>query len=72
MIDKIKALPEKVALGIGLTLILGGNILLFLLSFFLSIGIWTTKIVEGIVFFVGILFITSAIHKKHSRIDKKK
>ena len=37
MIDKIKALPEKKALGIGLTLILGVQVLLFLLSFFLSI-----------------------------------
>ena len=33
MIDKIKALPEKKALAIGLTLIIGVQILLFLLSF---------------------------------------
>ena len=71
MIDKIKALPEKKALTIGLTLILGVQVLLFLLSFFLSIGIWTTRIIEGTVFLVGILFITGAIHKRHSHIDKK-
>ena len=70
MIDKIKALPEKKALGIGLTLIIGVQVLLFLLSFFFSIGIWTTRIIEAIVFFVGILLITSAIHKRHSGIDK--
>ena len=70
MIDKIKALPEKKALGIGLTLILGVQVLLFLLSFFLSIEIWTTRMIEGTVFLVGILFIISAIDKRHSRIDK--
>ena len=48
MIDKIKALPEKKALAIGLTLIIGVQILLFLLSFFLSIDIWTTRIIESI------------------------
>ena len=50
MIDKIKALPEKKALAIGLTLIIGVQVLLFLLSFFLSIGIWTTRIIESICF----------------------
>ena len=67
MIDKIKALPEKKALAIGLTLIIGVQIFLFLLSFFLSIGIWTTRIIESIVFLVGVLFITSAIHQKTFR-----
>ncbi|MFZ0446358.1 MAG: hypothetical protein WAM95_17335 [Bacillus sp. (in: firmicutes)] len=70
MIDKVKALPEKKALAIGLTLIIGVQILLFLLSFLISIGIWTTRIIESIVFLVGVLFITSAIHKRHSGIDK--
>ncbi len=69
MIDKIKALPVKAALGIGLTIILGVQILLFFLSFFLTFGIWTARIIEGTAFLVGILFITSAIHKKHSSID---
>ena len=46
MIDKIKALSEKKALAIDLTLIIDVQILLFLLSFFLSINIWTTRIIE--------------------------
>ncbi|WP_338471516.1 hypothetical protein R4Z10_01730 [Niallia sp. XMNu-256] len=66
MIDKINALPEKIGFGIGLTLILGVPLLLFFFSF----GIWTTMIVEGIVFFVATLLILSAADKRHR--DKKK
>ena len=65
MIEKIKALPAKVAFGIGLTLILVSG---FLFSF----ENWTAMIVRGIVFGVATLFILSAADKRHSRIDKKK
>ena len=65
MIGKIKALPEKVAFGIGLTLILVSG---FLFSF----ENWTAMIVRGIVFGVATLFVLSAFDKRYSRIDKKK
>ena len=71
LIDKIKALPEKVAFVIGLTLILGSGLLLFLLSYLFSFGIWTTMIVQGIVFGVAFIFISSAADKRHPPIDKK-
>ena len=70
MIDKSKALPEKVAFGIGLTLILVVLIYCYFLLF--SFGIWTTMIVRGIVVGVATLIILSAADKRHSRIDKKK
>ena len=37
MLDKIKALPEKVAFAIGLSLILFSPLVLFLMSFFILI-----------------------------------
>ncbi len=70
MIEKITALPEKVAFGIGLSLLLGVPLLLFLLSMFFSFSILTTWIVEGLAFFLATVFILSAASKKHSRIDK--
>ncbi|WP_210469146.1 hypothetical protein [Sporosarcina sp. 6E9] len=72
MIAKLKALPEKVAFGIGLTLILGIGLLLFLYSLFFPIDIWTTLFIEGIVFGIAMLFVLSAADKRHSRIGKKK
>ena len=72
MIDKLKALPGKVAFAIGLTLILSIGLLLFLYSLLFPIGIWTTMIIEGIVFGIATLFILSAADKRHSRIGKKK
>ena len=72
ILDKLKALPEKVAFAIGLTLILTIGLLLFLYSLLFPIGIWTTMIIEGIVFGIAILFILSAADKRHSRIGKKK
>ena len=72
MLDKLKALPEKVAFAIGLTLILTIGLLLFLYSLLFPIGIWTAMIIEGIVFGIAILFILSAADKRHSRIGKKK
>ena len=72
MLDKIRALPEKVAFVIGLTLILTVGLLLFLSSLLFPIGIWTALIIEGIVFGIAILFILSAADSRHSRIGKKK
>jgi hypothetical protein len=54
MIAKFKALPEKLAFAIGLTLILAIGLLLFLYSLLFPIGIWTALIIEGIVF--GMLY----------------
>ena len=71
-LDKIKALPEKVAFAIGLILILGSGLLLFLLSLFFLIVNWTTMIVGGIIWGISFLFIASAADKRHLRIDKKK
>lgn len=72
MLDKIKALPEKVAFAIGLSLILTIGVLLFLYSILFRIGIWTVMIIEGIVFGIATLFILSAADKRHSRIGKTK
>lgn len=72
MLDKIKALPEKVTFAIGLTLILTVGLLLFFYSLLFPIGIWTALIIEGIVFGIAILFILSAADSRHSRIGKKK
>jgi hypothetical protein len=72
MLDKIKALPEKVSFAIGLTLILGSGVLLFLLSSLFQIGNWATMIVGSIIFGVAFLFIVNASDKRHSSIDKKK
>jgi hypothetical protein len=72
MLDKIKALPEKVAFAIGLTLILGSGLLLFLLSLLFPIGNWTTMILGGIIWGIAFLFIASAADKRNSRINKKK
>jgi hypothetical protein len=72
MLDKIKALPEKVSFAIGFTLILGSGLLLFLLSLLFPIGTWTTMIVGGIVSGIAIIFILNAADKRHLHIDKKK
>jgi hypothetical protein len=72
MLDRIKALPVKVAFAIGLTLILGSGLLLFLLSLLFPIGNWTTMIVGGIIWGIAFLFIVSAADKRNSRINKKK
>lgn len=50
MIDKIKALPEKVAFRIGLTLI-------FVSGCLFSFENWTAMIVRGSVIFEATLFI---------------
>lgn len=65
MLDKIKALPEKMSFAIGLTLLLSSGILLFLLSLLFPIGKVTTMIVGGIVFGMAFLFIANAADKRH-------
>lgn len=65
MLDKIKALPEKMSFAIGLTLLLGSGVLLFLLSLLFPIGKWTMMIVGGIVFGIAFLFIANAADKRH-------
>lgn len=67
MLDKIKALPEKMSFAIGLTLLLGSGVLLFLLSLLFPIGKVTTMIVGGIVFGMAFLFIANAADKRHRK-----
>jgi len=70
MLDKIKALPEKVAFAIGLSLILFSPLVLFLMSFLFSYGKWTA-VIQAIVWGFAILFILSATDKRHSQSNKK-
>jgi len=67
MLDKIKALPEKLAFAKGFSLTLFSPIVLYLLSF----GKFTA-IIQAIVWGVASLFILSAADKRHSRIGKNK
>ncbi|MBO1511063.1 hypothetical protein [Metabacillus bambusae] len=71
MLDKIKALSEKVSFAIGFSLILFSPIVLFLMSFLFPSGKWTA-IIQAIVWGVATLFILSAADKRHSRIGKKR
>jgi hypothetical protein len=70
MLDKIKALPVKVAFAIGLTLILVSPLILFLMSFLFSYSIWTA-VIQAVVWGFAILFILSAADKRHSHSNKK-
>lgn len=65
MLDKIRAFPQKISFAIGLTLLLGSGVLLFLLSLLFPIGKWTMMIVGGIVFGIAFLFIANAADKRH-------
>ncbi|AYA75987.1 hypothetical protein DOE78_11365 [Bacillus sp. Y1] len=65
MLDKINALPQKISFAIGLSLIVGSGVLLFLLSLLFPIGKWTMMIVGGIVFGIAFLFIANAADKRH-------
>lgn len=65
--EKIKALPEKISFAIGLTLLLGSGVLLFLLSLLFPIGKMTTMIVGCIVFCIAFLFIANAADKRHKK-----
>lgn len=72
MIEKIKGLSEKLSLAIGLTLILGNILLIFLLSIVFPINMWVAMIEGVIVTFISILFLLNASAKRRSRIDKGK
>ncbi|MBT2644785.1 hypothetical protein J7I80_21445 [Bacillus sp. ISL-41] len=61
MLDKIRALPEKWAFSIGLSLIVFSPIFLFLLPF----GKWSAM-VQALVWGMATLFILSAADKRHS------
>lgn len=61
----MKALPEKLSFAIGLTLLLGSGVLLFLLSLLFPIGKVTTMVVGGIIIAIAFLFIANAADKRH-------
>jgi hypothetical protein len=64
MLEKIKALPEKVSFGIGISLILiSGFLFLF--------DNWIAMLVKGLVFGIAILFILSAADRRQSYNDSK-
>jgi len=65
MLNKMKALPEKLSFAIGLTLLLGSGVLLFLLSLLFPIGKVTTMVVGGIIIAIAFLFIANAADKRH-------
>lgn len=69
MLDKIKALPEKKTLLIGLFLIICSPLILFLLSLLIQFNSWVTMIAQALIWGLAILFILSAADKKQSRID---
>ncbi len=71
MLDGIKALPEKVAFTIGLSLILCSPLCLFFMSFLFPLGNGTKMIIGSVVYFFALLLILSAADKRHSRIGKK-
>jgi uncharacterized membrane protein len=71
MIEKIKGLSEKVSLAIGLALILGNILLIFLLSIVFPINMWVAMVEGVIVTFIAILFLLNASAKRRSRLDKK-
>ncbi|MGM0866617.1 MAG: hypothetical protein ACQEWF_18240 [Bacillota bacterium] len=70
MLNKIKAIPEKVAFTIGLSLILFSPLCLFLVSFLFPLGNGTKMIIGSVVYFFAILLILSAADQRHSRIGK--
>ncbi|WP_147535958.1 hypothetical protein [Bacillus marasmi] len=67
MLNKIKALPEKLAFSIGFSLTLFSPIVLY----FLSLGKWAATI-QASVWGVATIFILSAADKRHTRIGKLK
>ncbi|WP_099361427.1 hypothetical protein [Fredinandcohnia onubensis] len=68
MIAKIKALPEKKAFRIGISIIVISPLLLFLFSLLFPIGNWITIIIQGIIWGIATLFVLSAADKRHSRV----
>ncbi|MGM0829200.1 MAG: hypothetical protein ACQEU4_13350 [Bacillota bacterium] len=70
MVDKIKAIPEKVAFIIGLALLLFSPLCLFFMSFLFPLGNGTKIIIGSVVYSFAILLILSAADQRHSRIGK--
>ncbi len=68
MLAKIKALPEKKAFMIGMSIIIISPLLLFLFSLLFPIDNWMTMIIQGIVWGIATLFVLSAADKRHSRV----
>lgn len=68
MIDKIKALPEKKAFMLGISIIIISPILLFLFSLLVPISNWMTMIVQAIIWGIATIFVLSAADKRHSRV----
>jgi di/tricarboxylate transporter len=68
MIAKIKALPEKKAFMIGISIIVISPLLLFLFSLLIPIGNWMTMIIQAIIWGIATLFVLSAADKRHSRV----
>nr|WP_309098713.1 hypothetical protein [Fredinandcohnia onubensis] len=68
MIAKIKALPEKKAFMIGISIIVISPLLLFLFSLLVPIGNWMTMIIQGIIWGIATLFVLSAADKRDSRV----
>ncbi|WP_099355680.1 hypothetical protein [Fredinandcohnia onubensis] len=68
MLAKIKALPEKRAFMIGISIIVISPLLLFLFSLLFPIGNWMTMIIQGIIWGIATLFVLSAADKRHSRV----
>lgn len=67
MLAKIKALPEKTAFLIGISIIIISPIFLFFVSFLTPIGNWPIMIMQAIIWGFATLFILSASDKRHSR-----
>ncbi|RLL48292.1 hypothetical protein D8M04_03185 [Oceanobacillus piezotolerans] len=70
MINKINAIPERIALLLGIGLILFGSLFLFLFDLMIPLPIWLKIWIEGAICFIAILFILSAADKRH-RSQKK-
>ena len=68
IIAKIKALPEKTAFMIGLSIIIISPIFLFLVSLMIPIANWTIIIIQVVIWGFAFLFVLSAADKRHTRI----
>ena len=68
MIAKIKALPEKKAFMLGISIIVISPILLFLFSLLVPISNWMMIIIQAIIWGIATIFVLSAADKRHSRV----
>jgi len=72
MIEKIKGFSEKASLVIGLSLIIGNMLLIFLLSFIVPINMWVAMIEGIIVTVIAILFLFNFLEKRRLRMEEDK